>query len=152
MKQLSNHDRGVKLTQYLAIPKKESGMITVLKAARVEVPLATRAQYPTEVQVDGAVPDSMQELLPVFGAVESNMYALNSGGRGILASDGDFHLRFKGNDVDGSLTMHVARSPKNLIADVGHSARRLPSIDATVLKDGGTLHLPSYEDGERKEV
>ncbi len=127
----------------------ESGLRSILESFRTEVPLSTRKEYPNlRFEVEGSLPDQIMEHLPILGSknTTSGFYALNSGGRGILLSDGKTHLRFKGCDLDGSITSLVGSSKKNMIADTMNSARiaKTLNFDTSILRFGGVYRIPYY--------
>lgn len=140
--------------QYLTIPKREGGYYSVLEAFRTGIPLATKEHYEDlDFIVNGELPEELKQHLPIFGltnalASSSDPYALNSGGRGVLLSDGNTHIRFKGCDIDGSITRRVARSPNNHITDITRTAESLGrmSFDTRPLHYGGTFNLPTHVD------
>jgi hypothetical protein len=147
-------------TNYLAIPQKQEGYLDFLRQFRVEVPLATSEHYPLlEFRVKGELPQQVRDALPIFGlskadierSVNVKYHALNSGGRGILLSDGETHLRFKGNDLDGAITECVAESKKNQISDISLAAQyvvRHGCFSRNRWKDG-IYDVPSYSQGDR---
>lgn len=108
---------------YLEIPEKqEKGYLDILKAFRIPIPLATRSYYKDmKFTIHGELPDEIAFELPIFGLpgfLAKDKYGLNSGGRGVLLSNGKKHIRIKGCDLQGSITAQVAKAPNNHIADV----------------------------------
>ena len=113
---------------YLTIPdKQEKGYLDILKAFRIPIPLATTTHYKDmRFTIQGDLPDEIAFELPIFGLpgfLAKDKYGLNSGGRGVLLSDGKKHIRIKGCDLDGSITEQVAKAPNNHIADVRLAAQ-----------------------------
>lgn len=122
----------------------------LLQQYRTQIPLATKDHYDIKCIVDGTLPTQVTDALPLFGLpsfLESNVYALNSGGRGILLSDGETALRFKGNDVNGQITKTVGNSPKNKIADISQIAQKINNIefDTSPLDSGDIYHVMTYD-------
>ncbi|MBI4149101.1 hypothetical protein HY491_01510 [Candidatus Woesearchaeota archaeon] len=130
------------------LPQKNTGYLHVLREFRTDIPLATRDVYNLEVVVEGNLPKDIQENLPLFGnRYPSDRYALSSGGRGILLSDGAVHLRLKGCDIDGTITRMVANGGKNVIADIALAAQHAAELDFGMqrMHSGKVFHLPSYK-------
>ncbi|MBW3022670.1 hypothetical protein KY308_01020, partial [Candidatus Woesearchaeota archaeon] len=122
----------------------------LLEALRTKVPLATKKHYPNvECIIDGTLPKELQKYLPIFGLDDSEKaehYALNSGGRGIILSNGKKHFRFKGNDLDSSITKSVAKARNNVINDINLTARDMQDVefDTNSLKNGGFFVPPLH--------
>jgi hypothetical protein len=134
---------------YLNIPEGNKGYASILRAFRTEIPLATKEDYPgIKCVVNGNLPEEIEVHLPIFGSSDSGagLYALNSGGRGVILSDGKVHIRFKGNDIDGSLTRRVAQSGKNHIPDIGFAAKKIAGLEfyTTCLSGDNIYILPTY--------
>lgn len=135
---------------YFQVPDIRTGYFEVLRAFRTEVPIATKAHYPdVEVSIEGDIPAEIAGVLPVFGLqgfLGKDEYALNSGGRGMLLSNGQRHIRLKGNDLTGDITKLVAASPKNHITDIKGAQIRISdmNIEISALDTGDVHHLPSY--------
>ena len=135
----------------LEIPNKTSGYLPVLRSFRTEIPLATNRHYKNlECHVNGTLPDEIREKLPIFGMpgfLKSEHYALNSGGRGILLSDGETHLRFKGCDINGSITNTVANARNNHISDIRTTAEEIAGIKFNThsLDCGDVYEVPGYK-------
>ncbi len=140
------------MASQLGIQKRKQGYFPILEKFRVDIPLATKKHYPNvDFVVEGELPDKIKEHLPIFGfriGLRPEFYALNSGGRGILLSDGNTHLRFKGNDLDGSITMKVAQSPKTHINDIRTVAEKVAMMHfpLDMLNIGDRYELPSFSD------
>ncbi|MDP2925693.1 MAG: hypothetical protein Q8N99_04950 [Nanoarchaeota archaeon] len=130
---------------------KQFSYLDFLKQFRVKIPLATSKHYPNlEVQVEGDIPEEIKQQLPIFGRrgpVRSGSHALNSGGRGILLFCGKKYYRFKGNDIDGSITIQVGESKKNQISDIRQVADRVKTLEfnTSALNSGGVYLLPEYQ-------
>ncbi|MEE9525032.1 MAG: hypothetical protein V3V78_00305 [Candidatus Woesearchaeota archaeon] len=137
----------------LSIVPGDTGYFKVLQAFRTDVPFSTKEHYPfLKTVVEGNIPEEVKKHLPIFGAnpMRSRTFptytTLNSGGRGLLLSDGKTHLRFKGNDVDGSITQTVGYSPKNHIPDIERAAEFFYGdyFDTDALDEGVIYNLPNY--------
>jgi len=138
---------------FLQIPQGSSGYLPLLRGFRTPIPLATKDHFDkVKVVVQGNLPSEIIEHLPIFGAAsylpEPKHHALNSGGRGLLLSDGNKHLRFKGCDIDGTITHLVAKSKNNHIGDIREAADKLGVLwyDTTSLVAGENYNLPNYGD------
>ena len=139
--------------EFLQVPQGSSGYLPILRGFRTKIPLATKDYYSkVKCEVRGNVPSEVVEHLPIFGAAPylpaPKYHALNSGGRGILLSDGKTHLRFKGCDVDSTITQLVANAKNNHISDIRLASERLglPWFDTTPLLVNETYALPNHED------
>ncbi|MBD3252214.1 hypothetical protein GF386_00595 [Candidatus Pacearchaeota archaeon] len=78
------------MASYFQIPDRKSGYSSFLREFRAEIPLAI-GKYDLEVRVSGNLPREIRGSLPIFGgnpAFPCDYHALNSGGRGILLSNG----------------------------------------------------------------
>lgn len=137
-------------TAYFKIPGRNEGYLQVLKQFRIEIPLATKDHYPNlECVVEGKLPNGIEKQLPIFGIapyIESNYYGLNSGGRSIILSNGIDHLRFKGIDIEGSITRAVANSPINHINYITYVNEKTTNLKFNVdtLNKGKAYCLPAY--------
>jgi hypothetical protein len=120
----------------------EAGYSSVLQRFRIDVPLKQYANL--DYRLEGDLPEGVATLLPVFGTESSDILALNSGGRGILLSDGNKHFRLKGADIDGSITHLVAASDKNKIADVRLASEKVRQIEITE-ETINECSLPMYQ-------
>ncbi|MCK4589394.1 MAG: hypothetical protein KAT77_03060 [Nanoarchaeota archaeon] len=137
------------MKDYLTLSEKQGkGYLDILKAFRTPIPLGTQKHHANiEFQVDGEIPQEIHDELPIFGlpfAAGEVKYSLNSGGRGILLSDGKRHVRFKGSDLDGSITARVAKSKNNHIHDVKEVYESREGLGA-VVRPNGVYELFSHE-------
>ncbi len=138
------------MKSYFNIPEEDTGYLQVLKQFRIQIPLATRNHYQElECIINGNLPEEIKEQLPIFGIapfIGSNFHGLNSGGRGVILSDGKSHLRFKGIDLDSSITRTVGNSPVNHIMDIAHAADKInnKNFDPSPLDSGKVYSIPGY--------
>lgn len=138
---------------YKDLPAGDSGYLPLLLEFRKPVPMASKSSLPDiETIVEGFIPDEIKGQLPFFsiGSSESRIpefYALNSGGRSILVSDSSRHYRFKGVDLDGSLTHQIALHGRNAIRDVIDYSSRIDAMESRIkpgpLFKGEVYELPS---------
>ncbi len=133
----------------LQIQQEGSPLYEFFKAQRVEIPLVTWEDHPfIEAKIDGDLPADLKEDLPIFATYRqfTGANALNSGGRGIVISDGERHYRIKAADLEGALTNQVARSDNNRVADVRLAAKHISKLFLLpeTLELGGVYELPRY--------
>jgi|SRR3989339_690509 len=118
----------------------------ILERVRIKIPVKT---YETPHTIHGDIPKSLAGRLPLFASEDGNQQYFNSGGRGILVTNGDSAYRIKGADPKGVVVRKVAESTKNIIADIREAAKTTPdpdSVESILQPQAIVVQVPGYRE------